>query len=251
MTGYVAYYAVIPAHVLRDTRISASAKLLYGEISVRCNEKGYCWATNRALADDLRLGERTVTRLVSELERAGAVRIDVVGAADTKGNRERRIFLSEAPKISIAKIGDTANFGDTRLDKNGETVTIPSCVTSNVTLVNNKRIMQKKQKTGFSIPDWKPERFIAFWNFYRTNVRGDARGAAVRAWDKLKPDDELIDAIGRALRVQLASDLWQAGYGLPYASTYLNQRRWEDVDTDTQVERPPDKQRGEAIGEWH
>lgn len=58
---------------------------------------------------------------------------------------------------------------------------------------------------------------------------------AVRAWDKLKPDDALIETIGRALQTLKASEAWREGYGIPYASTFLNQRRWEDAA----AKRPP------------
>ena len=34
--------------------------------------------------------------------------------------------------------------------------------------------------------------------------------------------------IGRALTLQKASPEWQAGIGIPHASTYLNQQRWTD-----------------------
>lgn len=78
-------------------------------------------------------------------------------------------------------------------------------------------------------PEWKPERFAKFWDFYRENVRGEDRLAAVRAWDKLRPDDDLIAKIGNALLVQIQSPSWQEGYGKPYASTYLNNERWNDV----------------------
>ena len=79
-----------------------------------------------------------------------------------------------------------------------------------------------------SSPAWKPERFEKFWDFYRTNVRGEDRLGAVREWDKLKPDDALIDAMGRALVRQVNSDAWRRGIGKPYAVRYLRKRRWED-----------------------
>ena len=73
--------------------------------------------------------------------------------------------------------------------------------------------------------DWKPERFEGFW---RTYPRGEGRQKAIRAWDKLRPDDETIDAMGRGLLRQMDSEDWQRGIGIPYASTWLNQRRWTD-----------------------
>lgn len=77
--------------------------------------------------------------------------------------------------------------------------------------------------------DWKPERFEAFWTFYRTRCRGEARQAAIRAWDNLRPSDELIETMANALVRQLESAEWQRGIGIPYASTWINGRRWEDT----------------------
>lgn len=106
---------------------------------------------------------------------------------------------------------------------------------------------QRGKREPKETADWKPERFEAFWKFYRKNVRGEDRQAAIRAWDKLRPDDTLIARIGRALEKQVASESWQAGYGKPYASTYLNRRRWEDVeDLPTQTARPAPE--GRAYG---
>lgn len=86
---------------------------------------------------------------------------------------------------------------------------------------------------------WKQERFEGFWKFY---PRGEDKQAAIRAWDKLKPSDELIAQIGGALIRQKQSDNWQRGIGIPYAATYLNQRRWEDEIS----EAAPDKGGGWA-----
>lgn len=81
------------------------------------------------------------------------------------------------------------------------------------------------EKPRGGLPEWKPERFAAFWKFY---PRGENKQRAVKAWDKLKPDDALIATMGRALAKQKASPDWQRGIGIPHASTWLNGRRWED-----------------------
>ena len=93
-------------------------------------------------------------------------------------------------------------------------------------------------------PEWKPERFAKFWDFYRENVRPEDRLAAVRAWDKLKPDDALIERIGKALMVQIESPSWKEGYGKPYASTYLNNERWTDVS------QMPRRSTAQSSGGW-
>lgn len=88
-------------------------------------------------------------------------------------------------------------------------------------IVPHKRARREAKKE----PDWKPDRFADFWQAY---PRGESKQAAINAWDRLKPDDELLEAMARGLMRQLKSEQWQAGIGIPYASTWLNQRRWED-----------------------
>lgn len=77
-------------------------------------------------------------------------------------------------------------------------------------------------------PDWKPERFEGLWKFYPEQGRKDKQ-RAMDAWDKLKPDDALLRRIGKALKVQKKSEMWEAGVGIPYLATYLNKQRWTDV----------------------
>ena len=84
----------------------------------------------------------------------------------------------------------------------------------------------KRRREPKEAPDWKPERFEKFWKLY---PRGEAKQAAIKAWDALKADDELLIVMGRALLSQMASREWTEGVGIPYASTWLNQRRWTDT----------------------
>ena len=86
-----------------------------------------------------------------------------------------------------------------------------------------------RQNEPKSAPAWKPERFAGLWSFYPKAGR-KKRQSAIAAWEKLHPDDELIDQIAKALKTQRSSDEWQRGIGIPYLSTYLNQRRWEEAD---------------------
>ena len=95
---------------------------------------------------------------------------------------------------------------------------------------------KRQRKAARDAPDWKPERFAGFWEYY---PRGEGKQKAMDAWDKLQPDDELINKIAAALRRQKASEDWQRGFGIPHASTYLNQRRWEDELRDPVPGAPP------------
>lgn len=83
----------------------------------------------------------------------------------------------------------------------------------------------KRTARSKATPDWKPDRFAKFWAYY---PRGEAKQRAIQAWDRLRPSDELIDTMAAALQCQKQRKDWLEGIGIPYASTWLNGRRWED-----------------------
>jgi hypothetical protein len=69
--------------------------------------------------------------------------------------------------------------------------------------------------------------FANFWNPY---PRKTAKVQAQKAWAKLNPSPELQAQILAALAAQCKSEQWtkDGGAFIPHASTWLNQRRWED-----------------------
>lgn len=113
----------------------------------------------------------------------------------------------------------------------------------------DKPVRKKRQRRPKSEPTWKPERFEAFWNYY---PRGEDRMGAVAEWDKLRPDDALIDRMARALARQMASEEWQRGIGIPYACRWLRKRRWEDVPAQLPASGPPSVQvvQREEVPTW-
>lgn len=222
------YFAIITGPLLDNRALAANAKLLYASITSLTDSRGYCWASNKYLADRFGWGERTVTRLVAQLQEQGFIRTAMALNKET-GQMERRIYIGNEAAEGVAKIGDPGQNWRGGVAKTGEAIY----------MLNKKEEYippkapqggQRGKREPKETADWKPERFEAFWKFYRKNVRGEDRQSAIRAWDKLRPDDALIARIGRALETQVASKSWQAGYGKPYASTYLNRRRWEDVE---------------------
>lgn len=71
------------------------------------------------------------------------------------------------------------------------------------------------------------DQFLQFWDAY---PRKEDKQKALRAWQRLNPDAELCAVISRALEKQKHSPQWtrDGGRYIPYASTWLNGRRWED-----------------------
>ena len=100
------YFAIITAPVLDNRELADSAKILYGRITSLADRNGFCWASNKYLAEVSGCGERTVTRLLAQLQEFGFVQIEMV-MSEQKKNMERRIFIGIGAREGVAKIGDT------------------------------------------------------------------------------------------------------------------------------------------------
>ena len=229
-TQYRSIYAVIPAAVRYDSELRPNAKLLYGELSALAVAEGYCWASNSYLADLFGLSKKTVEALIKQLRDRGHIEVEMDRDPETQEVLRRKIWISGPAGTLVPpplKIEGTSpqNRGDPPLK-----IEDSYKVESNNRNTPNPPTGGRRDGDGKSHPKWNPAGFEEFWRIYRTKVRGEDRQGACREWDKLKPDAALISEIYFALGEQIASPEWQRGVGVPYATRYLRNRRWEDVD---------------------
>jgi len=87
------YYAVIPADVRYDDRIPANAKLLYGEISALIGKDGFCFAGNAYFAKLYQLSERTISKLISDLQDKDYIILEYDRDPGTGQILSRKIYL--------------------------------------------------------------------------------------------------------------------------------------------------------------
>ena len=87
------YFAVIPASVRYDKRLKPLARLLYGEITALCNEKGYCWASNSYFAELYETTNETISRYISQLKEYGYIKIDYNKAE--QNIEKRKIYIAQ------------------------------------------------------------------------------------------------------------------------------------------------------------
>lgn len=222
-------YTVMSNRHLDDPRLSLKAIGLLSKILRLPDDWDY---TLEGLARICKEGKDAIRSAIVELEQAGYIERRQTHAADGSFAGNEYIVHEAPPGADVPPSSGSPTTGNPSTDNpSAGNPTRPNTKDTKYLDTNNPPTPQRgrrapKKEQGRE-PAWKPERFAAFWKYY---PRGEKPRAAAAAWDKLKPDDALIDDIARALKRQMASEEWQRGVGIPYAATYLNQRRWEDRD---------------------
>ena len=206
---------------LRDVRLSLKARGLLSTVLSLPDDWEYSVNGLAAICKESRDGIRTALNELTDfgyVERGAQERIDGKFTAGDYTIFEIPPAEASAAFHRVAVTGTvTATRCDPHIKKDEIKKTNPP--------ISPQGEPRKIQGRKGAAAQWMPERFEAFWKFY---PRGEGKDKARKAWDKLRPDDALLTTIARALQRQMASEMWKAGIGIPYASTYLNQRRWED-----------------------
>lgn len=82
---------------------------------------------------------------------------------------------------------------------------------------------------------------VGFQEFWSNYPKKTGKGAALKAWRKLKPSNEFQARILAAIDQQCQSDQWQkdGGQFIPNPATWLNQGRWDDEPRRASVTTSP------------
>ena len=91
------YYAIIPANVRYDKDLTPNAKLLYGEITALCNEKGHCWATNDYFSNLYGVSKTSISKWINSLVKKGYVSSEIVYVEGTKQIDNRYLTIIQYP----------------------------------------------------------------------------------------------------------------------------------------------------------
>ncbi len=188
-----AYYAVIPANVRYDTDIMASAKLLYGEITALCNDKGFCWATNRYFATLYKVSTRSIQSWINSLVAKGYIKVELEKKNDGTKEVCRRIMWLHDP-MKKTSWGYEENFVGvgrnlrTPHEENfveNNTVNITSNITKNRERAKPSRVFKAPsvdevrayiQEKGYNIDP------VQFVNYFEANDWKDSKGNKVKSW---------------------------------------------------------------------
>lgn len=128
------YYAIIPANVRYDEELTPNAKLLYGEITALCNEKGYCWATNSYFADLYNSNKKTISRWINQLIEKGYITSKLFYREGSKIIERRHLYIGSIPMDKNEdRYGQNSGYP---MDKN-EDRPMDKIVEDNTTVINN------------------------------------------------------------------------------------------------------------------
>ena len=210
----------------------------------------------RGMAAKLEVSKDTMARMVKELEEAGYLKRKTQEHAASGQFGRARYILTDVPNDfgedeadGMESPEDEPDGRDQPEGENGapcpdlpytaspDTKNSPQQINKEQTNKQDPPIVPqggqggKKKRAPKSVPQWKPERFEKFWAYY---PRHEDRVSAVREWDRLRPDDGLIDAIARALLWQTRTEDWPA----PYACRYLRNQRWLDEPPEPKGQAP-------------
>jgi hypothetical protein len=91
------YYAVIPAEVRYSNKLTANAKLLYGEITALADHEGKCTANNKYFAQLYNVSTVSISKWVSQLAQEGFLTIEFFYKKDSKEIETRVLNISLIP----------------------------------------------------------------------------------------------------------------------------------------------------------
>ena len=128
-------YSVIPATILYNKELKANEKLLYAMITSLACKEGYCFASNKYLAEKLDVNPKTISSWISDLRDKNFIIIELIRNKN-KQIIQRKIYINDVPY--------PLNNGYQYQSKNGQA--IHQKVEDNVirnNIINNNKVNRK------------------------------------------------------------------------------------------------------------
>ena len=89
-------YIFIPAEVKNCKELKPNEKIIFGDITCLCNQKGYCWAGNHYFAELYGVSKRSVSRYINRLKELNFITIEMIRDAN-KNVIKRTIKINDNP----------------------------------------------------------------------------------------------------------------------------------------------------------
>ena len=193
------YFAILPASVRYDNRLSASEKLMFSEITALAGRDGYAYAKNKYFAELYGVDERTIRRWIAKLADMKYVSVSMVKKANGADDFRRIVPLLD-PDKNVLPPGQKC---PEHPDKNVSPIYKEEYIKKNNSYMGRftPPTLQEVQVYCMSRHNnVDPEKFIDFYSakgwMVGKNKMKDWK-AAVRTWEKgekeVKKDEKWLD----------------------------------------------------------
>ena len=206
-------YGTIAKLAMQDTNLDIIAKAIYAYFCSFAGGGDCCFPSRSKICHDLKITSNTFTKYLRQLVTNGYISVEQI---KDKGKFSHNVYTLNAIVSPCIKSRYTVKT-DTENTVYGE------MTTNNNSSNNNSSFNNNSSNKGRTPNDM----FETFWKAYPRKVN---KQAAQKAFNKLKPSEDLFKAIMAGLENHKKSKQWTRDDGqyIPHASTWLNGKRWED-----------------------
>lgn len=195
------------------TNLPTTEKMILLVIADHATDEGdNAWPSQQTIATRASCNVRTVQRSINELVTKGYLWVEKRGGGSANCRDDRR---PHRYTIVLKKLRDDKM--PPRKEKRGDIDDV-----NEATITTSTGRLSRPMKHPIETPIETPNTFDDFWKAF---PRKTAKGAARKAWDKLKPEEQLA-AIEGAKR--FAADPNRDETFTPHPATWLHAERWTD-----------------------
>lgn len=193
-------------------------------LASQSDERGLVMMDVEEIAFATRLDDEEAARLLADLIKRQLIEETAEGYQIH--NWDKRQFKSDDVTGRVSKHRNSK-----KIDSGNDTETLGVTLHGDDETLHPSVITDTESETESDTQQKRPsaldQRFDEFWAHY---PRKEAKGAAKKAWARIKPSAELTARMIDALEVQKRSAKWreQNGQFIPHPATWLNAERWED-----------------------
>ncbi|WP_196602103.1 replication initiator protein A [Pectinatus frisingensis] len=185
----------------------------------------YLLFSQEKIADLLDTSVSTISRAFSSLKKYELIDIERQGLGLPNKIYIRRILIcTDASQTCTDDVSGFAPVQGNEPDLNDPDLNEPeNKVLTPISPTGDRPV----RLTTSSLSNKQQDLFNQFWQSYPKKI---GKGAAEKAWNKIKPDKDLFEKMLFAIYQAKHSRQWQKDNGqyIPNPSTWLNQKRWED-----------------------
>ncbi len=147
----IGYYSIIPATILYNKELKANEKLLYAIITSLACKEGYCFATNKYLAEKLGVNPKTISSWISDLKDRNFIIVELI-RNENKQIIQRKIHINDVPY--------PLNNGYQYQSKNGQAIHQKVEDNNKRNSIKTNTKLQKKSISNYTNQREYPEEFL-------------------------------------------------------------------------------------------